>query len=122
MPEPPMPSVKGQVRSDPALQDSMSMLSLDPAARTFGCAWSTATAGSFCLFAEKGPDGLPTVTSTSPPGCADAGMAVAPSTSIKVATAAGITDRFTVLLLVRSGSMAGTRGRVHSLRAHRERT
>ena len=36
-PETPTPPVNGQVLSGPALQASMSMLSLAPAARTFGC-------------------------------------------------------------------------------------
>jgi hypothetical protein len=43
----------------------MSMLSLEPAASTLGWLASIATAGSFCLFWEKGVDGLPTVTSVS---------------------------------------------------------
>jgi hypothetical protein len=43
----------------------MSMLSFDPAARTLGWLASTASAGSFCLFAENGDAGLPTVTSVS---------------------------------------------------------
>ena len=45
-----------------------------------------------------------------------------PDTSIKVAKAAGMTDRFTLLLLVRLRQSAGTPGQVHSLRAHREGT
>ena len=43
----------------------MSMLSLEPAASTVGWLASIATAGSFCLFAENGELGLPTVTSVS---------------------------------------------------------
>src|SRR5262245_19172287 len=43
----------------------MSMLSLAPATTMFGFAGSTATAGSFCLFCEKGVGGLPTVTRVS---------------------------------------------------------
>jgi hypothetical protein len=50
----------------------MSMLSFAPAARMFGCCWSMATAGSFCLLAENGDGGLPSVTSDS---CAEAGAA-----------------------------------------------
>src|SRR5436190_17489904 len=65
MPDPPTPSVNGHVLSVPALQASMSMLSLEPAARMFGWLASTATAGSFCLFCENGVTGLPTVTNAS---------------------------------------------------------
>src|SRR3954468_22531054 len=61
-----MPGVNGQVVGSPAAQVSMSMLSFDPAASTFVWLASTATAGSFCLFCENGPVGLPTVTSESP--------------------------------------------------------
>src|SRR3954451_10808367 len=61
-----MPGVNGHVVGSPAAQVSMSMLSFEPAASTSGCFWSTATAGSFCLFCENGPVGLPTVTSDSP--------------------------------------------------------
>src|SRR5438067_6951047 len=43
----------------------MSMLSFEPATRTFGWFASTASAGSFCLFCENGVTGLPTVTSAS---------------------------------------------------------
>ena len=43
----------------------MSMLSFEPAASTVGWLASIATAGSFCLFAENGELGLPTVTSVS---------------------------------------------------------
>ena len=46
--------MNGQSLSGPALQASMSMLSLAPAASTAGWAGSTATAGSFCLFCENG--------------------------------------------------------------------
>src|SRR3954469_20032833 len=70
MPETPTPGVNGQVLSVPALQASMSISSLDPAASTSGSCASTATAGSFCLFAENGPVGLPLLTSTSPPAWA----------------------------------------------------
>src|SRR5919197_6071743 len=41
------------------------MLSFAPATRTFGCAASTARAGSFCLFWENGLVGLPAVTIAS---------------------------------------------------------
>jgi hypothetical protein len=50
----------------------MSMLSFAPAARMFGCAASTAIAGSFCLFCENTASLLPTVTSRSPPWTANA--------------------------------------------------
>ena len=43
MPETPTPGVNGQSLSGPALQASMSMLSLAPAARTFGWLASIAT-------------------------------------------------------------------------------
>jgi hypothetical protein len=52
----------------------MSMLSFEPAARTFGACASIATAGSFCLFWENGPDGLPADTIESGPA-AEAGAA-----------------------------------------------
>jgi hypothetical protein len=64
-PDTPTPSVNGQSLSGPALQASMSMLSLAPAASTVGWLASIATAGSFCLLAENGAAGLPTVTSVS---------------------------------------------------------
>jgi hypothetical protein len=64
-PETPTPGVNGQVVGSPASQDSRSMLSLAPAARTRGSAGFTATAGSFCLFWEKMVSLLPTVTSVS---------------------------------------------------------
>src|SRR5436190_6396429 len=60
-----MPGVNGHVVGSPALQASMSMLSLEPATRTFGLFASTASAGSFCLFCENGDGGLPTLTSVS---------------------------------------------------------
>jgi hypothetical protein len=72
MPEVPTPGVNGQVVSSPALHASRSISSLAPAAKTLGWAWSTATAGSFCLFWAKGLVGLPTVTSVSPPWVAEA--------------------------------------------------
>src|SRR4029453_8143685 len=72
MPEVPTPGVNGQVVSSPALHASRSMLSFAPAAKTLGWAWSTATAGSFCLFCENGLVGLPTVPTVSPPGVAEA--------------------------------------------------
>src|SRR5689334_15795110 len=65
MPELPTPGVNGQVLSAPALQASMSILSFAPATSTSGCATSTASAGSFCLFCENGEVGLPTLTRTS---------------------------------------------------------
>src|SRR5436853_518091 len=43
----------------------MSTSSFAPAASTFGWLASTASEGSFCLFCEKGPAGLPTVTKVS---------------------------------------------------------
>ena len=57
---------------------AMSMLSLAPAARMFGCRWSIATAGSFCFFCENGPVGLPLKTLVS---CAAAGAASASDTT-----------------------------------------
>src|SRR3954452_23137696 len=76
MPETPTSSVNGHVSSAPALHASMSMLSFAPAATMLGCIGSTATAGSFCLFAENGDGGLPTLTSVSPPDWADARTAL----------------------------------------------
>jgi hypothetical protein len=64
-PDTPTPGVNGQVVGSPASQDSRSMLSLAPAARIWGLAGLTATAGSFCLFWEKMVSLLPTVTSVS---------------------------------------------------------
>src|SRR5919197_5899083 len=61
----PTPGVKGQVVSSPALQASMSISSLAPAARTFGWFASTASAGSFCLFCANGVVGLLSVTNAS---------------------------------------------------------
>jgi hypothetical protein len=72
MPEVPTPGVNGQVVSSPALHASMSISSLAPAAKMLGWAWSTATAGSFCLFWENGLEGLPTDTRVSPPWVAEA--------------------------------------------------
>src|SRR3990172_1723241 len=66
MPEPPTSAVNGQVVGSPAAHNSMSMLSLEPAATTFVWAGSIVTAGSFCLFCEKSVLVLPTDTSTSP--------------------------------------------------------
>src|SRR3954447_22803922 len=73
MPDTPTPSVNGQVLSVPALQASMSMLSLAPAASTVDdvprcladAPWSMAIAGSFCLFCENGVGGDPLATRTS---------------------------------------------------------
>ena len=64
-PETPTPSVNGQVLSGPALQASMSMLSLAPATATLVWLGSMATAGSFCLFCENGLVGLPMLTRVS---------------------------------------------------------
>src|SRR5512133_1416120 len=88
MPEVPTPGVNGQVVSSPALQASMSMLSLAPAAKMLGWAWSTATAGSFCLFWEKGLAGLPIDTRVSPPWVAEAatGMTTAATKATNPAT------------------------------------
>src|SRR3954470_16735771 len=61
-----MPGGDGHVVGSPAAHVSMSMLSLDPAARMLGWCASTATAGSFCLFCENGPVGVPTAKSESP--------------------------------------------------------
>src|SRR5215218_5752741 len=65
MPLTPTPGVNGHVVGSPALQRSRSMLSLAPAARTFGTYWLTASPGSFCLLCEKYRSSLPTVTSVS---------------------------------------------------------
>src|SRR3954454_5143377 len=65
MPLTPTPGVNGHVLGSPALQRSMSMLSLAPAARTLGLNWLTASPGSFCLLCEKYRSSLPTVTSVS---------------------------------------------------------
>ena len=65
--------MNGQVLSSAALQASRSISSLEPAASTFGCRWSTAIAGSFCLLRENGVSGLPLLTSVS---CATAAGAV----------------------------------------------
>src|SRR5215211_3612655 len=89
MPEPPTPGVNGQVVGSPALQASMSMLSLEPAASTSSWLASIASAGSFCLFCENGLDGLPTETSRSP------GAATAPGTdSASAAPTAPSSQRF----------------------------
>ena len=61
----------------------MSISSLAPAAMTLGWCASMATAGSFCLFCEKGPTGLAVVTSTPP----DVATAPATPTKQKVAAA-----------------------------------
>src|SRR5262245_9614312 len=84
MPETPTPGVNGQSLSGPALQASMSMLSLAPAARTLGWAGSIAIAGSFCLLAENGLAGLPTLTRVS---WAAAGVATAATQSRPAAMA-----------------------------------
>src|SRR3954468_14123443 len=91
MPETPTPGVNGHVLSAAALHASMSMLSLAPAATTFGCIGSMATAGSFCLFCENGPVGLPAVTRLSPPVCAVVVPVVAART--RTSTANAVTDR-----------------------------
>src|SRR5437867_6927095 len=65
------------------------MLSLAPAASTFGLCASTASAGSFCLFCENGDGGLPTLTRVSPPPVASAPGTpnrVAPTASAQSAT------------------------------------
>src|SRR5215211_8103176 len=92
MPEPPTPGVNGQVVGSPALQASMSMLSLEPAASTSSWLASIASAGSFCLFCENGLDGLPTETSRSP------GAATAPGTdSASAAPTAPSSQRFLLM-------------------------
>src|SRR3954464_14791972 len=103
MPEAPMPGVNGHVPGSPAAQVSMSMLSLEPAARMLGWFASTATAGSFCLFCENGPVGLPTVTSES---WAKAGAAAARAAT---RTAAAARDLGLGALLV-TGDGEGERG------------
>src|SRR5258708_17779318 len=74
-PETPTPCVNGQVVGSPALQASMSMLSLAPATTSDGSCASIATAGSFCLFCENGDVGLPTVTRLPVAGCSASGPA-----------------------------------------------
>src|SRR4051812_50025668 len=82
MPDAPTSGVNGHVSSSAALQASMSMLSLAPAATTFGWFASIATVGSFCLFCENGLGGLPEETSVSPPvAAATATIARAASTT-----------------------------------------
>src|SRR3954471_1494279 len=81
-----MPAVNGHVVSLPALHASSSISSLAPATMTFGAWASTARAGSFCLFCENGPDGLPLLTRVSPPAAtavADASAITAPTTTIE---------------------------------------
>jgi hypothetical protein len=84
MPDTPTPGVNGQSLSGPALQASISMLSFDPAASTFGWAGSIAIAGSFCLLAENGLTGLPALTRVS---WAAAGAATAKTQSRPAAMA-----------------------------------
>src|ERR1044071_2153257 len=76
-----MPNVNGQVVGSPALHASSSISSFAPAATMLGSIGLTATAGSFCLFCEKGEGGLATVTSGSLAG-------VAPATAPKRSAAA----------------------------------
>ncbi len=71
--------MNGQSLSGPALQASMSMLSLAPAARTVEWLGSTATAGSFCLFCENGLGGLPAFTRTSWAAAGTASTATSPA-------------------------------------------
>ena len=97
-PEVPTPGVNGQVVGSPALQASRSMLSLAPAATTFGCAASMASAGSFCLFCENTLSLLPTLTSVSPPAWADdvvgtASTSPAPQTTVNSDAADGTPPR-----------------------------
>src|SRR5215211_4821719 len=83
MPDTPTSVVNGQSVCGPALQASISRLSFAPAATSHGCAGSTVTAGSFCLFLENGPSGLPTETSVSPVVvCATAANGTATSAAI----------------------------------------
>src|SRR5215212_11479151 len=100
MPETPTPGVNGQVVSSPALHASMSISSLAPAAKMLGWAWSTATAGSFCLFWENGLVGLPTDTRVSPPWVAEAttGMTRAATKATNPATMTCRPNRMAPLL------------------------
>ena len=84
-----MPGVNGQVVSAPALQASSSISSLAPATRMLGLCWSTASAGSFCLFSENGEAGLPTDTTGSWTRLADAGNAATP-TAVTIDTASDV--------------------------------
>ena len=90
----------------------MSMLSFEPAATTVGWFASIATAGSFCLFLENGPAGLPTVTSVSPPAPAAGpapAIAVAIASDVATASAAVLRDvRMIPLSWRRSGGKPDT--------------
>ncbi len=92
-PDTPTPGVNGHVRSSPALHASMSMLSLAPAARMFGCTGLTARPGSFCLFCENSASLLPTVTSVEPPGVTGTAPAKAGSKTVIAATIASAAKR-----------------------------
>src|SRR5438876_7288812 len=76
----------------------MSMLSFDPATRTFGWFASTASAGSFCLFCENGVGGLPTFTNVSELTAPPAGTAPAATRATTTAGRRGNRreDRFTM--------------------------
>jgi hypothetical protein len=109
-PDTPTPGVNGHVLSVPALQASMSISSFAPAARTFGWLASTATAGSFCLFWENGPAGLPLNTRVSAVAAA-AGNPVLNSKPAAMTTTAAllrIADLHTSLCDL---TLAGTNGR-----------
>src|SRR6266540_5372283 len=110
MPEVPTPGVNGHVLSSPALQASMSISSLAPAARTFGWAWSTAMAGSFCLFWANGDGGLPTDTRVSPSSIAEAGTARATSTATSTAPRSSGAGRRIGPLLSRSHALRSRAG------------
>lgn len=100
MPDPPTPSVNGQVVSSPALQASWSMLSFAPATTTLGWFGSMATAGSFCLLWLKTESSLPTVTSVSPPWLAVAGTC--PNASVATVTRLSTPTRTLDLMLTPS--------------------
>src|SRR2546427_10664526 len=88
MPDTPTPCVNGQLLP---LQPCSSISSLLPATSTPGAWASTAMAGSFCLFCEKGVGGLPLVTFASLP----APMAVVAVMSANRA-ATGIAESFVI--------------------------
>src|SRR5207245_9872085 len=90
----PTPGVNGQIFGSPALQSSMSISSLLAATRTVGWLASTAIAGSFCLFCEKGVPLLPTDTRTSTGALP---RTVAENTSAKMA-ATGIAESLVILV------------------------
>src|SRR5918995_3046588 len=107
MPERPTPGVNGQVRSSPALQASMSMLSFAPAARMSGLTGLTARPGSFCLFCENRVSTLPTVTSVEPPGVSGAASVAHGTSNVSIAAAAAVANRLVRMTPPRYDIVAG---------------